>query len=419
MIRIAGIGFSQNEIPYKVKLLLSDSYVILRSSQIPAAAGIKYDLSFDDLYEKAEDFDSLYSDMANKVIEAEKSHDSVLYLVEGDEYADKSVMRLFELRPDCVFLNGNDLPAAYSARISAYDIDLLTVTDCNASLKVADIDSRELCGDVKLKLMDFFSDEEKVWVLQGERRYCLPLYEIDRTEDFSKPLTLIIPPAVSLKQKRFGIASLIRIMRRLIAPDGCDWDKAQTHSSIRVNMIEEAYEAVDAIDRGDIDDMIEELGDVLLQAVFHCVIAEKDGEFDFNDVLTRLCRKLVERHPHVFGEIKTNSPDEALSSWEKAKAKEKNYSSLADILARIPDNFPSLLKAEKIYKKLLKSPGVKKGIMPETSSPEIQLFKAVCNCADNGIDAEVALREVCRKLTAAAAEKEGGEFTVGELLCDL
>ena len=139
-------------------------------------------------------------------------------------------------------------------------------------------------------------------------------------------------------------------MHRLRADDGCEWDRAQTHESIRINLIEEAYELVDAIDQKDVAAMKEECGDVLMQAVFHAEIAQKNGEFNYMDMVTGLCRKLIDRHTHIFGSNHASNADEALVFWEAAKKKEKHYASASDQMDRVPKNLPALLFAEKIQK---------------------------------------------------------------------
>lgn len=150
--------------------------------------------------------------------------------------------------------------------------------------------------------------------------------------------------------KRFDFSDFVQIMKRLRADDGCEWDRAQTHDSIRINLIEEAYELVEAIDCKNAEMMQEECGDVLMQAVFHTEIAEKDGEFNYYDMLTNLCRKLIDRHTHIFGTNHANNPEEALKFWTEAKKKEKKYKSNADAMDRVPKNLPALLYAEKVQK---------------------------------------------------------------------
>ena len=122
---------------------------------------------------------------------------------------------------------------------------------------------------------------------------------------------------------RYGMEDLLRVMELLRAPGGCPWDRAQTHQSIRQNMLEEAYETAEAIDRGDMDNLKEELGDVLLQVVFHARMAQEAGCFDFSDVVDGVCKKLVFRHPHVFGETEAGDLEKSLHTWDAQKRAEK------------------------------------------------------------------------------------------------
>ena len=124
-------------------------------------------------------------------------------------------------------------------------------------------------------------------------------------------------------QKSYDCNDLRKIVHILRSPGGCQWDQAQTHQSIRRNFLEEAYEVAEAIDEGDLDHLKEELGDVLLQVVFHSSIEEEAGRFDLDDVADGVCRKLIYRHPHVFGDVSVQSTDEILSNWEELKKKEK------------------------------------------------------------------------------------------------
>lgn len=162
--------------------------------------------------------------------------------------------------------------------------------------------------------------------------------------------TIYIPGSSFLEAKKFDFQDFIQILNRLMAPDGCEWDRAQTHESIRINLIEEAYELLEAIDMKDASMMQEECGDVLMQAAFHTQIAKKNGEFDIYDMFTNLCRKLIDRHTHIFGENHATNPEEALKFWNEAKKKEKKYTSTADAMDRVPKNLPALLYAEKIQK---------------------------------------------------------------------
>lgn len=151
-----------------------------------------------------------------------------------------------------------------------------------------------------------------------------------------------------------SINKLLEIVKRLRAPGGCPWDIEQTHSSCSSGLIEEAYEAVDAIEREDFSLLKEELGDVLLQVIFHSQIAEESGKFNFNDVCNEISNKLVIRHPHVFGDTTVSNTDEVLSNWDKNKKETKNQS-YTDTLNDVPRSFPALMRAQKIGKRAAKA----------------------------------------------------------------
>ena len=153
----------------------------------------------------------------------------------------------------------------------------------------------------------------------------------------------------------YTVDDLRRIMEALRAPDGCPWDRTQTHQSIRTNMLEEAYEAADAIDRGDMDNLKEELGDVLLQVVFHAQMAREAGRFTFDDVVDGVCRKLIFRHPHVFGEQIAGDAEGALSAWDAQKRREKGQRTTADAMDSVARAMPALMRAEKLQGKAAKA----------------------------------------------------------------
>ncbi|MCX7714842.1 MAG: nucleoside triphosphate pyrophosphohydrolase [Clostridia bacterium] len=151
--------------------------------------------------------------------------------------------------------------------------------------------------------------------------------------------------------KKYTIDDLLDIVSTLRGENGCPWDKAQTHESIKKSMIEEAYEAIDALDSGDDRLFSNELGDVLLQVVFHSQIAKERGAFDFDDCLREVCTKLISRHSHVFGDDKAGSAEESLKVWEKNKNEEKGLSTYTETLDDVPHSLPALMRAEKVQKK--------------------------------------------------------------------
>lgn len=148
---------------------------------------------------------------------------------------------------------------------------------------------------------------------------------------------------------------LVDIMTRLRSPEGCPWDREQTHESIKENLIEETYEAVDAIDSGDMDELRGELGDVLMQVVFHSEMAKEKGTFNIDDVIDGITSKLIRRHPHVFGDTEVSCADEVLTRWEEIKRGEKGYESRTSVLDGVPNTLPALSRAMEISKRAAKT----------------------------------------------------------------
>ena len=156
-------------------------------------------------------------------------------------------------------------------------------------------------------------------------------------------------------KNRYDWEDFLQVMALLRAPGGCPWDAEQTHASIRRNFLEETYEALDALDRDDAVDMCEELGDVLMQVAFHAQIETEKGGFTMTDVVDGVCRKLVYRHPHVFGTVHVDNSDQVLVNWEKLKRTEKGQASTADAIEAVPHTLPALWRAEKVQKKAAKA----------------------------------------------------------------
>ena len=155
-------------------------------------------------------------------------------------------------------------------------------------------------------------------------------------------------------KENYGLEDLRAIMALLRSENGCPWDKVQTHRSIRRDLLEEAYETVDAIDTGDVANLREELGDLLLQVVFHARIEEEQGSFTFDDVCDGICKKLIHRHPHVFGKLELETPDQVLATWDEVKRREKDQKSTAGAMDSVARAMPALWRAEKIQKKAAK-----------------------------------------------------------------
>lgn len=165
-------------------------------------------------------------------------------------------------------------------------------------------------------------------------------------------MTIVIKKGRKGLEKKYSYEEFLEIIATLRSENGCPWDREQTHESLKVNLIEECYELAEAIETNDSHLMEEELGDVLLQIVMHSQIAKEAGEFTMEDVVNKIAEKMVHRHPHVFGEEKNvTTVEEVNENWEKIKRKEKNENDLAGAMDRIAKTLPSLMRAEKIYKK--------------------------------------------------------------------
>ncbi len=149
----------------------------------------------------------------------------------------------------------------------------------------------------------------------------------------------------------YNVQDLVEIMRILRAPDGCPWDAQQTHKSIKKNLIEETYEVIEAINKNDNELLCEELGDLLMQVVFHAQMEAETGNFDFDTVSDGVCKKLIERHPHIFGETVINGVDDVLTNWEAIKRKTKKQKTTTDSMLSVPRELPALMRATKLQKK--------------------------------------------------------------------
>ena len=217
--------------------------------------------------------------------------------------------------------------------------------------------------------------------------------------------------------KNTAINDLLRVMARLRSPTGCPWDREQSHMTLRRHAIEEVYELIDAIEARDDVEMAEELGDLLLQVVFHCQLARERGAFDFEKVTRHLVDKLVRRHPHVFGETKVKSVDEVWVNWEKIKKAEKHGTRHArhSALDGVPKHLPALLRAEKLTKKarkagLLDSPagsGRRATIRPRRKTEvSRELFELAAAAQSRGWCAEELLADEIRRQERQLRRKE-------------
>lgn len=154
-----------------------------------------------------------------------------------------------------------------------------------------------------------------------------------------------------IRKESYNVQDLVEIMKLLRAPDGCPWDAEQTHESIKKNLIEETYEVIEAINKKDNDLLCEELGDLLMQVVFHAQMEAEEGAFDFDTVADGVCKKLIERHPHVFGDVSISGVDDVLTNWDAIKRKTKKQKTTTESMLSVPRELPALMRATKLQKK--------------------------------------------------------------------
>ncbi|WP_373600409.1 nucleoside triphosphate pyrophosphohydrolase [Paraclostridium bifermentans] len=352
--------------------LKNNSRIFLRTEKHPIMDRLKNEITYtalDYFYNENEDFDNVYNKIANFIIEESYSGDLV-YVVPGHpRVAEKTVgiissiayAKGIELETiasmsfvDAMFNYLEVDPSEGFKLVDAFEIENSYI-DTNTRMIITQIYDRFIASNVKLSLMEYYDDEQEVCIVKAagvknlESKKYVKLYELDRNEkDFDYLTSLYIPK--SDKTMYNTVKDLENIVQELRGENGCEWDKKQTHQSLKAHIIEEAYELAQAIDNDDIDEMIEELGDILLHVVFHSEIGKEDGYFDLKEVINTVCEKLIFRHPHVFKNenVDMNTYDK---TWEDLKKKEKGESTVTEGLKRIPNNLPALIKAKKVQYK--------------------------------------------------------------------
>ena len=319
-------------------------------------------LSMDDLYAAAPDYEALNESIADRLT----SGGSAVYAVMGSgcgsqlPYIRAACQKKgFELNlmPGSPYYQAA-FPEADGGQICTAN-NLPTDLDTSIPTYIYELDNPLLAGDVKLKLQRFYPDEYPVElaVQQPSGKYLrrtVPLYRLDRDEGFFASTVLFVPPLPFEQKLTYGYGDLLTVLRRLRAPDGCPWDREQTHESLKKDLREECYELMDAIDEKDDEHIVEECGDLLMNVLFHPIIGEEQGRYDDRDVTTEIVKKLIYRHPHVFGNVHVSSSAEVLKNWDALKQKEKGQQTVTATLRSVPRSFPAMLRCEKVQKKARK-----------------------------------------------------------------
>ncbi|GAB6106982.1 bifunctional methyltransferase/pyrophosphohydrolase YabN [Fusibacter bizertensis] len=344
--------------------------VFLRTDQHPVVDylvknGMQY-ASFDELYNQFETFEEVYEAIAEAIIgKAETSE--VLYAVPGNPFvAEKSVaMIMAQAKGEVKIIHGASFIDAIVTSLHYDPVKGMTILDAltveSEVLKAQkdhlfiQVYDQMTASMLKLKLMEYWDEAHEVIVIQGagipdlEIIRKMPLYALDHQSELFNHLTSVfVPGGEAIKHE---LHELEEIMVRLRAENGCPWDREQTHESLGPSLIEEAYEVKEAIDDRDDNALVDELGDVLLQVVFHATIASEDGYFEMSDIINAICEKMIRRHPHVFSDVVVNSSEEVLVNWQAIKNIEKSNKTIVESMNSVSKSLPALLRAQKIQKR--------------------------------------------------------------------
>ena len=381
-ISIVGLGSGDlSHMPIGMWEFIKDSrYIFLRTEKHPVVQelqkrGIQME-SFDNVYEQTDTFSSVYEQICDKLIQHANDKQNIVYAVPGHPFvAEKTTQLLIAKGPEqgveIDIIGGHSfLDAMFSAL--AIDpsegfalLDALTlhprVLNPHLHLIITQVYDRFTASDVKLTLMEVYPDDYLITFVvaagvKGQQQVIqMPLYELDHFTDTYNLAAVYIPPTDTQAILHRQFSQLREIISILRSPEGCPWDKEQTHKTIRKNLIEETYEVAEAIDSDDPDGLREELGDLLMQVMLHSQIAEDNGDFTVEEVIAVLNDKLIRRHPHVFGEHTADTSDQVVQNWEQIKLEEKKGKGLdpevTSQLAGIPKGLPALMSAYKLQKK--------------------------------------------------------------------
>lgn len=480
MIRIVGLGPS---VPEAMSVAARDALraatcLILRTERHPSVAflrdeGVPY-TPCDDLYETLPDFDAVYSAIVERVLQAASSgdvtyavpghpclaedtvrrlvgaardHDHELVIVGSESFVEPTLAaaRLIGPEPlllvDALTLSGVAIPAACTNHLATTDAAMLIYQVHDAAAAAA----------VKLALLETRPDDHEILVIRAagvpghEEVEAMPLHLLDRAR--TDHLTSVYVPPLPAERRTRTFPDLVEVMARLRGEGGCPWDREQDHRTLRKWLIEECYEAIEAIDNDDLGGLCEELGDVLLQIVFHAQVATEEGAFTIADVIGEIVTKLVRRHPHVFGDGNADNPEAVVRNWEAIKKAEKGDREAESALDGVPIALPALTRANEISAKAARvgfdwpdALSVLDKIAEETAevrhalatgdrthvAHEIgDLLFAIVNLARwAGVDPEEALRDMLRRFArrfrdveaqAAAMGRPLGDMTIGEM----
>ncbi|MGH4137261.1 nucleoside triphosphate pyrophosphohydrolase [Clostridium sp.] len=378
MIKVVGLGPGAIESLTigTVEILKEGKNIYLRTEKHPTVEylktlSIKFE-TYDHRYEEYNNFDDIYKAIAEDLIKKHEKYGDIVYAVPGNPLVAETSVKL--LLKQCA---GNSIPIEIFPAVSFIDaviqslkldpieglkiIDAFDiknqVLDKRVGLLITQVYNKSIATDVKLALLEYYKDDMEIYFVRAagikgmENTRKIKLYELDRQEDIDYLTSIYVPKEL---EAAVDFQDLLAVINTLRGENGCLWDKEQTHESLKKCLIEECYEVLEAIDEKDEDKIIEELGDVLLQVVFHAQIGKEEGYFNINDVIKGITNKMINRHPHIFKIVENKSPEQVLENWEILKMEEQGFKNYTDTLKHVPKNLPGLMRAHKVQEKASK-----------------------------------------------------------------
>ncbi|EHK2338817.1 TPA: nucleoside triphosphate pyrophosphohydrolase [Clostridium perfringens] len=411
MLKIMGLGPGAYEALTigALKELKNNKNIYFRTEKHPTVdflkdEGIKFE-SYDHAYEKYDSFDDVYKYIAEDLITKIKDDEDLIYAVPGHPLvAEKSVINLIELCKENN-IQYEVLPAVsfVDAMMEALQVDPIEgikiidafdmknqILDKRVGTIITQVYNNFIASEVKLRLLEGYEDDTEIIFVRAagveglESIRKIPLYELDWQEDIDYLTSIYIPKDLGNKKDFQDLLDIIETLRN---PGGCPWDREQTHESLKSALLEECYEVIDAIENEDEDALIEELGDVLLQVVFHASIGKEDGYFDIMDVIGGISNKMINRHPHVFGNEEANTSEQVLVNWDEIKKEEKGIKTLTEEMQNIAKSLPATTRAYKVQKKAKKVGFDWDDVncAMDKVKEELNEIKEVYNCEDKSI----------------------------------
>lgn len=453
-IHIAGLGPGNVELLTVdvVQLLKAGHPVVVRTRHHPTVTLLDPDgdwLDCDDLYARGGGFSDVYDAVAQRVLGVAPEGDVVFAVPGHPLFAEASVERVIALAAEIGVATQIHPGVSYvDVAAAALRRDLGGVQLCDAldlridaqrPALIAQLYDRDTVSQLKLALLEIYPGDHAVVVLRSlstpeERQETIQLANLDH-QPFSYLDSLFVP-AVSPEDDVRRLDGIHHVVWRLNAPDGCPWDREQTHDSLRPHLLEEAYEALEAIDLGDPDKLAEELGDVLLQVLMHAEVGAREGTFTLGDVTEHITRKLIRRHPHVFGDTTATSAGEVQQNWDALKKQERPDGSILD---GVPATLPALAASQSIQGRARRIGfdwpdvgGILEKLSEEleefSSAPDAAnreeefgdiLFVLACVAEHYGLDSEQALRMANGKFRKRFGLMEGYAREAGRELKDM